>query len=168
MIILKTDRLSLRHLQESDIPALIELWCDPDVTRYMGGPRDRARLKAIFEEDLKNPSAQPYDLWPVIENQSNQVIGHCGLLEKEVEGNEEIELIYILKPSTWGQGYGTEIAKAIKTYAFEKLALQRLIALIEPENGPSEQVALKIGMEFEKETVRQGGAKRKIYAIVRG
>ena len=118
MEILKTARLTLRRLHESDIAALIELWCDSDVTQYLGGPRDRTRLKDIFEKDAKNPYAEQYDLWPVIEHRSKEVIGHCGLLEKEVDGKDEIEIIYILKKSAWGKGYATEIAQAIKTYAF--------------------------------------------------
>jgi RimJ/RimL family protein N-acetyltransferase len=40
-----------------------------------------------------------------------------------------------------------------------------VIALIEPENKASERVALKIGMKFEKEVIRPGGAKRKVYVI---
>ena len=165
MMILRTNRLHLRRLQAFDIEALIELWCDPDVTRYLGGPKDRARLKDIFEQDAKDPYAHPYDLWPLINSQSNQVIGHCGLLEKEVDGKDEIEIVYILKRSAWGQGYATEIAQAIKAYAFEQLKLERLIALIEPQNGASEQVALKMGMELEKQVLRPGGEVRKLYSI---
>ena len=45
------------------------------------------------------------------------------------------------------------------------MKIKRLIALIEPENEASEMVARKIGMIFEKEVVRQGGVKRKVYVI---
>jgi RimJ/RimL family protein N-acetyltransferase len=40
-----------------------------------------------------------------------------------------------------------------------------LIALIEPENLASERVAVKIGMRFDKEVVRPGGALRRLYVI---
>jgi ribosomal-protein-alanine N-acetyltransferase len=103
----------------------------------------------------------------LVKKSSDQVIGHCGLLEKEVDGTDEIEVIYILKSSEWGKGYATEIAKAIIDYAFVKRKLERLIALIEPENAASEHVAVKIGMKLEKEVIRPGGAKRKVYAIQR-
>jgi ribosomal-protein-alanine N-acetyltransferase len=167
VIILQTERLILRRLQPADIPALIDLWCDPDVTQHLGGPRDRAKLEPLFAEDAKNPFAEQYDLWPLLKKSSEQVIGHCGLLEKEVDGTDEIEVIYILKASEWGKGYATEIAKAIIDYAFVKRKLERLIALIEPENAASEHVAVKIGMKLEKEVIRPGGAKRKVYAIQR-
>ena len=165
MIILQTKRLRLRRLQNSDVKALIELWSDPQVTKHLGGPRDRGKLKKIFEEDVKNPDAEQYDLWPVEENQSKEVVGDCGLLAKEVDGKQEIELIYIFKASAWGKGYATEIGRAITNYAFEEMKIGRLIALIEPENKASERVVLKIGMKFKKDVIRPGGAKRKVYVI---
>ena len=99
-IILLTDRLCLRRIQVSDISTLIDLWCDPDVTKYLGGPRDREKIKLLFEEDAENPFAYEYDLWPVEEMQTKEVLGYCGLLEKEVDGKEEIEINYIFKTSS--------------------------------------------------------------------
>ncbi len=163
--ILETERLLLRRQQVSDIVFLIDLWADPQVTRYLGGPRDRDWLCSVFEETAQNPCAEQYDLWPVVEKETGQVIGHCGLLDKEVDGRTEIELTYILSPSVWGKGYATEIGQAIKQFAFEKMGVERLIALIEPENEPSERVAIKLGMWLEKEIARPGGALRKVYAI---
>jgi ribosomal-protein-alanine N-acetyltransferase len=163
--ILETERLLLRRLQPSDVAALIDLWSDPEVTKNMGGPRDREKLLSIFEEDVKDPFAEEYDLWPVVEKQSQEVIGHCGLLDKEVDGKEEIEVNYIFKSSAWGKGYASAIGRAIIEYAFEEKKLNRLIAMIKPDNQPSERVAVKIGMQLEREVIRPGGAKRKVYVI---
>ena len=152
--ILETKRLLLRRQQSSDIEFLTDLWANPQVTRYMGGPRDRNWLQSVFEETAQNPYAEQYDLWPVVEKATGQVVGHCGLLDKGVEGKIEIELNYILAPVAWGKGYATEIGQAIKQLAFEKMGVERLIALIDPENEPSERVALRLGMRLEKEVVR--------------
>ncbi len=165
--ILQTRRLILRRLQPSDIQALADLWTDPEVTQYMGGPRDRARLLATLEDTAHHPLRDRYDLWPVVEKQSGRVIGNCGLLEKEVEGKDEIELVYVLARSAWGRGYATEMAEAIKQHAFDTLGLRRLIALMEPDNQASERVAIKIGMRLEKEVVRPGGALRRVYVVKR-
>jgi ribosomal-protein-alanine N-acetyltransferase len=98
---------------------------------------------------------------------THRVIGHCGLLDKEVEGHAEIELVYVLAADSWGRGYATEIAIALRDYAFRELGLRRLISLIEPENIASMRVAEKAGMAFEKEIVRPGGAIRRIYSIAK-
>ncbi|MEJ2563588.1 MAG: GNAT family N-acetyltransferase, partial [Anaerolineales bacterium] len=154
-------------------PALIlsaacDLWSDPAVTHYMGGPRERDWLRTEFEEDGRNPAAEQYDLWPVIEKGSGQLVGNCGLLEKEVGGEAEIELVYVFAASAWGKGYATEIGMALIRHAFETLGLERLIALIEPENAASERVAQKVGMRFDREVRRPGGAIRKVYVIESG
>jgi ribosomal-protein-alanine N-acetyltransferase len=165
--ILETERLTLRYQQPSDVDPLVDLWADPEVTRYMGGPRDRAWLQSAFEETARDPYAERYDLWALIEKETEQVVGHCGLLDKEVDGRQEIELIYVLASSVWGKGYATEIGRALKAYAFEEIGLGRLIALIEPENTASERVADKVGMRLEKEVVRPGGELRKVYVVER-
>jgi len=67
MIRIETNRLQLRGLRAGDISALIELWTDPEVTRFAGGPRPVVCLHAALEEDLADPTTQAYDLWPVEE-----------------------------------------------------------------------------------------------------
>lgn len=133
----------------------------------MGGPRDRDGLRSVFEETARGPYAERYDLWPVVDKGTGEVVGHCGLLDKEVAGRSEIELIYVLASSVWGKGYATEIGRALKQHAFEKMGIRRLIALIEPENAASERVAVKVGMHLEREVVRPGGAVRKVYVAER-
>jgi ribosomal-protein-alanine N-acetyltransferase len=165
-VLLDTKRLILRYQQASDVPDLVDLWADPEVTRYLGGPRDRDWLRAVFEETAQEPYAERYDLWPLIERESGQLVGHCGLLEKEVEGRSEIDLTYVLTPSVWGRGYATEIGRALKCYAFAG-GIERLIALIEPGNAASERVAVKVGMRFDREIVRPGGELRRLHVTPR-
>ena len=164
-IFLETTRLVLRPQQASDEAALIKLWTDPQAMLYMGGPRHEALIRSEFAGVTRQPLAQRYDLWPVIEKATGRVVGHCGLLDKEVDGANEIELVYVIDPAAWGRGYASEIGQALIEYAFAALGLKRLIALIEPENSASMRVAIKLGMALEKEVVRPSGALRKVYVI---
>jgi ribosomal-protein-alanine N-acetyltransferase len=165
MVILETERLLLRYMTPEDIQSLVDLWTDADVTYFMGGPREIKTLTQNLEETTANPLAEPYDLWPVVEKSTGKVIGHCGLLDKDVDGTKEFELVYVLAKSVWGKGYATEIARALRDYAFTFCGLTRLIALIEPENVASEKVAVNAGMRFVKEVIRPGGAVRKVFAV---
>jgi ribosomal-protein-alanine N-acetyltransferase len=163
--ILRTERLILTRIHPGHVPALVDLWMDPEVTRFMGGPREHDFLAAEFEKNTLAPFAEKHDLWALVEKESGAVVGHCGLLDKEVEGTAEIELVYVLATAAWGKGYGTEIAAALKEYAFQTLGLTRLISLIEPENAASERVAVKTGMRLEREVNRPEGVKRRVYAV---
>jgi ribosomal-protein-alanine N-acetyltransferase len=162
---LETERLILRRQIGADVEALVDLWSHPEVTRYMGGPRDREKLREIFEETARDPFEEIYDLWPVLEKASGRLVGHCGVLDKVVEDHTAYELVYVFSQEVWGRGYATEMARAIKDFAFEAFSLSRLIALIEPENHVSARVAEKVGMRFEKEILRPGDELRRLYAV---
>lgn len=75
-----------------------------------GGPRNPEELARGFAADARNTDAQKLDLWPVEERPSGRLVGHCGLLPKQVEGKEETELVYVIAAADWGSGYATEIA----------------------------------------------------------
>jgi [ribosomal protein S5]-alanine N-acetyltransferase len=164
-IILETNRLRLRRMMAEDILSLTDLWTDPAVTRHLGGPREKSWLIGELEAAARNPLAEPFDLWPLIEKETGLVVGHCGLLEKEVDGVREVEVNYILAASAWGRGYATEIARALLKYGTNTMGQPRLIALIDPDNAASEQVAQKAGMRLEKETLRPGGMTRRVYVF---
>ena len=48
------------------------------------------------------------------------------------------------------------------------MGLDRLVALIDPENAGSEGVALKVGLRFEREVTRPGGKVMRLYAVKMG
>lgn len=160
-----SERLILRTMQTDDIPALVALWMDANVTRYMGGPRERAFLERTFAEDAARTTPAPYDLWPVFERESGHFVGHCGLLDKEVDGVTEIELTYVIAPAYWGRGYATEISRALVVYARDTLMLPRLIALITPDNTASAAVARTVGLTYERDVVRPSGKRMQLCSL---
>src|SRR5205809_6488690 len=162
---LETPRLLLRPLQASDVAVLIALWADPDVTSYMGGPRETGTVRRILEDELRTGSADAFGFYPVVEKTSGRVIGDCGLTKKDVDGRDEVELVYVFAADAWGQGYATEAACALRDYARGPLKVRRLIALIDPENTASARVAEKVGMQFERAVVRPGCFLRHVSAM---
>ncbi len=61
---IETQRLLLRPLTLSDVDALVQIWTDPEVTQYMGGPRDpekvRANVSRAFSTRRKDRSDWTY------------------------------------------------------------------------------------------------------------
>ncbi len=163
-IFAETERLRIRPLIEADVAAIAALWADAEVTRFLGGPRDLDGVRRTLVDGLhEKPS--PLDLWPVVEKSSGTVIGHCGLLPKEIDDQDEVELVYVMAAGSWGRGFATEAAAAIRDFAFGELGLERLVSLVDPENVASERVATKLGMTLEKETVRPSGKAMRVYAM---
>lgn len=162
---IETDRLVIRSNQGIDLEPLAALWTDPDVTRHMGGPRNYEEIVKILREDAQVNPQPTFDLWPVIERETGQIIGTGGILEKEIEGRNQYEIIYVLAKSAWGKGFATELAGSLKNYAFDQLGLNRVTALIDPANAKSEKVATKIGFRYEKDIVRPNGKTMRLFAL---
>lgn len=120
-----------------------------------------------MRRELSRQAPPRYTLGPVVERETGRVIGECGLLEKDVEGRAEIELVYLLVRDVWGRGYATEAASAMRDAALAS-GNTRLIALIDPNNPASAAVARKIGMRLEREVVRPGGTVRQVHVLEAG
>ncbi len=151
---LETDRLLLRPLRSEDVEPEVSLWSDAQVMRFMGGPRDDEQVRAILVEELTEPPPGPLGQWPVVQKTTGEFVGDCGLIAKEIEGRDEVELVYVLASSEWGKGYATEIGAALLRFAIDELHQTRVVALIDVENLASKRVAEKLGMR------RQGVVKR--------
>ena len=153
MKILETSRLILRHQVLDDLENLFALYCDPDVSRYIpDAPRNYQEAREELEWHMNgHPKHPELGLWATIHKETNKFIGRCGLLPWTIDGQSEVEVAYLISKAYWGQGLGTEAAQAILDYGFEKLALSRLVCLIDEENLAAIKVAEKIGMTYEKE-----------------
>lgn len=162
---IETDRLIVRSNQLVDSEPLAALWADPDVTYYMGGARNYEEILKLSREYAQLNPQPAFDLWPVIEKETGQIIGTGGILEKDIDGSNQYEVIYVLAKSAWGKGFATELASSLKDYAFNELGLKRVAALIDPDNLKSERVATKIGLSYEKDTVRPNGKIMRLFAL---
>ena len=168
MVIAVTPRLILRHFHVVDGDAMDRVFGDPEVMRYGSGVQTpewvRKWLRGCLEDYYQKWG---FGLWAVVEKQSREVIGFCGLSRfADVGGQPETEIGYRLARAYWGRGFATEAAAAVRDYAFGELGLKRLISIIERQNGASVRVAEKTGMRYEKNVVFQGFAAS-VYAIQR-
>jgi RimJ/RimL family protein N-acetyltransferase len=111
-------------------------------------------LRTCLERYYRDWGFGPY---AVVEQSSHAVIGYCGLFFfPDVNGQPEVEIGYRLRRSAWGQGYATEVARAVRDFAFHTLGIRRLIAMIDPANQASMRVVEKIGMRYESEVMFEG------------
>lgn len=62
----------------------------------------------------------------------------------------EVGLFWALFPERWGNGYATEAARAMVSYAFDELELARIVATTENDNVRSIAVMKRLGMTIER------------------
>ena len=166
MIILETERLLLRHPEMGDLDDFYALYRDLEMRRYF--PDGTLTYEETKEEVAWFLNGHPHHpelgLWATIHKPDGRFIGRCGLLPWTLDGQDEVEVAYMIDKAYWRQGLGAEAAQAIRDYGFQMLKLPRLISMMYPENLASINTAKKMGMTFEKESVDETGVFL-VYAI---
>jgi RimJ/RimL family protein N-acetyltransferase len=166
MSILETDRLRLRELYIEDASFILELLNQPSFLRFIGdrGVRTIADAEAyILNGPVKSYERLGFGLWMVEVKSELTSIGMCGLIKRD--GLEDVDIGYALLPQYWSKGYATEAAAAVLDYGRNILKLDRILAIVTPDNDRSIHVLEKIGLKFER-TMRwpQDGSELKVYA----
>ncbi len=157
MVIFETERLVVRKWTPQDAKDAFEMYNHPDVVQHLprsaGDPLtvedQRAKIQKTNERYAKLNDGTGF--WAVEESTSGKVIGTSLLVL--LPGHADIEVGWLLHPAHWGKGYASEAAKGALQYGFEKLDLQRIVAVVRPENERSIAVARRLGMKFERVVV---------------
>jgi RimJ/RimL family protein N-acetyltransferase len=108
-----------------------------------------ARVFCRYENGLGGMNA-------LIDKQTQQLVGQCGLLIQTIDNLEELEIGYSLMPQHRGKGYAIEAATKCKQFAFANNFRDSLISTIHINNDASAKVALANGMKLDKTTVSNG------------
>ena len=144
---LETERLILRLLDERDVDAIHQMRSDANVMRFIREPQSREESANWVELVSSRWANEKIGFCAMIERSSEKFIGWCGLWQLKETG--EIEVGYAVGKSFWGKGYATEAATRFLDYAFEKLRLEKVVAVTRPENAASRRVMEKIGMRYD-------------------
>jgi len=161
MYVIETERLRLRPMHDADLDNMAALLGDPEVMRFYPAPKSRTEARGWIRWNERNYAEYGFGLW-VIETMDGTFVGDCGITWQLVDGVRDIEVGYHVLPVFQGQGLATEAALASKDFA-RRAGARRLIAIIDPDNVPSQRVAEKIGLAFEKTAVVHGKPEH-IYA----
>ena len=147
---IKTDRLWLRAFKPDDLDDLYLVFGDAEVMTYITGgkPRTKEATQAGLLRTIEGWQNRGFGLWAVVEKDKERVIGYCGLIF--LDDTPEIELAYGLAKSSWGKGFATEAARVSLRFGFEELKLERIVAVVNPQNIPSQRVLEKLGMKYTK------------------
>ena len=89
-----------------------------------------------------------FGLYLVKLKETAESIGMCGLIKRDTL--EDVDIGYAYLPRFWSKGYAVEAAQAVKEYAKNVVGLNRLVAIVDPENAGSMRVLEKIGLQFER------------------
>jgi len=153
---MRTERLVFCAWSETDWLAFKPIAIDPEVMRYIseGLPWPDDRIQKFVQRQMNCFRDRGYCLWKLLEPDTSQMIGFCGL--QPLANTSDIEIGWWLARSHWGRGLATEAARAALRDGFERAGLQRIVAVAHPANLASRHVMEKLGMRYERDTQHKG------------
>lgn len=145
MLPIETPHLIVRDYALDDVGDVHDVLTDPRVS--LGGEdiRTIAQARAWLQEERDYARRDGTGRYAVELRATARVVGGTGLVRREIDGREELELGYHLRSDLWGRGLATEAAGAMLAEARAR-GVPRVIAFIEPHNVRSQGVARRIGM----------------------
>jgi RimJ/RimL family protein N-acetyltransferase len=94
--------------------------------------------------------------WMAYRRADGVLVGRGGLSRAPVDGQERLEVGWVVRSSLWRHGYATEIGRAGLAFAFGDLMAGQVVAFTEPHNRRSRAVMDRIGMTCAREIVHRG------------
>ena len=145
---LETERLILRKMTPNDAEAVFAYASDLEVTRYVIWDTHRTIedsegfLRSVVE---RYENAKAAD-WRIVYKRNGRFIGGCGIGGWERE-HARAEMGYVLSRGYWGRGLIPEAVRAMISFGFERMSLNRLEARCMAENTASARVMEKAGID---------------------
>lgn len=148
---LRTSRLSLRPLAESDAADVWQYQGDREILRYLPWPeRTKAESFAHTQQRSRANStlARTGDTLAIAIVHLGQVIGDLTLRVLKAE-ELRLEIGWVIASAHQGQGYASEAAEATLNFAFSTVGAHRVLAFLDARNDRSARLCERLGLQRE-------------------
>jgi len=122
---------------------------DPEVMRFIGDPWTRPidEFRRMHSRRLAGPSPTDQIGTSVRLKSTGEFLGLCWLAPcKPLDGRVELAYRYIR--CAWGKGYATEAGRALASVGANLLGLDRIWAIVHPDNAASIRVLEKLQFAY--------------------
>jgi RimJ/RimL family protein N-acetyltransferase len=171
---MQTQRLLLRPFEERDLEALHAMQSDEEVVRYLYfDARTLAQVRPSLSRKITQTalSGEGDGLSAaVVLRETGEFVADVSLWLVS-EAHEQGEVGFVVHPAHQRRGYATEAARALLDFAFNTVALHRVIGRLEARNIASARVFEKLGMRLEAHFIENEWVKGEwqselLYAIL--
>ncbi len=156
MHINNSERLKFRLMDIDDAQALWQIDQDPEVMKFLNGgkPSSIEQVNCVFIPRMNKyrNSELGWGIWQVSDKVTDEYLGWVLIRPMsfftESPNFNDLELGWRFFQSTWGKGYATEAAIAIKDAVVANTDVSHVSALAVADNLASVGVMKKMGMSF--------------------
>jgi RimJ/RimL family protein N-acetyltransferase len=150
---LTTERLRLDRMRPADVEDIVAMHQDDRFVEVFGHRSAPEHVRAFTAKHVEEWDRTGWSLWTMRDRETGAFIGRGGLRSVSIEGVDEVELGYALRPEWWGRGLASEMSRTALEVGFERLGLDSIVAFTMPTNVASRHVMEKLGMRFERDIV---------------
>ena len=153
---IETSRLILRPFETGDVEAAFTWFGNPNVMRFTPTGPDTSieQTKTRLAKYQEHQTAHGFSKWIILDRRLGRAIGDSGLLM--LQEYRWIDLGFRLAQPYWGKGLATEVASVWVRAAFDDFHIDRLTAIVHPENLASIRVLEKLGFLTERRDTIMG------------
>jgi ribosomal-protein-alanine N-acetyltransferase len=150
---IETERLRMRPHKREDAEEHLRIVADMEFRRHFPAAFQPTRDSVLvgIGRFIEHWHQFGYGVWLLEEKETARVVGYCGL--RHLMPTDEVEVLYGIDRAHWGRGLAVEAARASLRYGFERMKLERIMAVTAHENKGSRRVMEKCGMRYEKDAV---------------
>jgi RimJ/RimL family protein N-acetyltransferase len=144
-----TERLGFSVWNENDIIDALELWGNPEVTKFIvaDGKMLEQQVHQRLKKEIETYNNTNIQYWPIYFIETNKNVGCCGVRPYDSEKNI-LEMGIHLKVQYWGKGLAQEACSAVIEYSFNSLKVDALFAGHNPKNISSARLLKKLGFTY--------------------
>jgi RimJ/RimL family protein N-acetyltransferase len=148
---IETPRLRLRPLGEGDLDALLDVYDDAEVERFLnyGKPFSRGDVWRQIAMSLGHLELRGYTILAIEERATGKVLGRSGPWFPV--GWPMLEVGWVVHSNRRGEGIAAEAGRASIDWCFDNLGVDEVCSIIRAENLPSARVAAKLGARLERQ-----------------
>ena len=168
MVKIKTGRLFLREMVESDFEALRRVLGDRDIMGHYPYEFDDERIRSWVARNRERYSIFGFGLWAVCRKDTGEMIGDCGLTMQIIDGQIRPEIGYHIRADHQRQGFAAEAARAVRDWTWKNTPFRAVYSYMKAENIPSIRTAMAYGCEYAGEFRDEEGELTKAFVLRRG
>jgi len=157
MIVLETERLTIRRLTVDDATFILRLLNEPSFLQHIGDRGVRTMADAsqyILAGPIASYERVGFGLFLVELKDSHVPIGICGLLKRDALDDVDVGFAFV--PESWSKGYAFESASAVVAYGRDTHGLKRIVAISSQDNIASVNLLAKLDFYFARMVTMPG------------
>ncbi len=162
---LETERLVLRAPIQGDFPVYRAFYADAEASAFYSGPLSESGAWRKLAADLGHWMLRGHGMWSVVERESGDMIGGCGLVAPQ--GWPRSELTWWIVPAGRRKGYAVEASRAAIRFGYDDLGWARVETHMDDENQAARALARKLGGRIIERLEFPDGLSRDIFEFPR-